>query len=634
MTPKLPLVTLGLLVSSGFGLHAIAQANVSETEPVVIYVNGQTGLNSNVGSSTQPLKTVQAAVNLAAGWNAAGKGVKIILADGVYRESVTVGAPKTIAPTTIEAENTGKAFIDGADILANGRTASSGVVTYPWTDTVTGCSLPSGWYTGMPPVVLANEMVFIDGAPLTQVVSASQLRIGTFFVNQGENEVEIYPFAGVDMNSALVEISDRRATLTVNHSKNLVLRGLVLQHAASCMNQTGASVSSSTNVLLDTVQATWNNWSGLGINSSTDVTVENSTGSYNGGAGLSGYEDVDLLWQNNEADYNNWRGAMVGLYDFAQSGVKLMRAHTATVSGQIAYNNIAQGLWFDTDNTNVTISGAKLVGNIVANLQLEANQGPITLENSNLCSGSGLQLINTADFTMTGNNLYNNGGTSFQNGQLFLAGNPGGRVVQNWETGQETNVFTSGSRINNNSFIGGDPTQYGFNTYLSGTDWSIFLNSLESNDNNWYSPNASAFVIPNGRKVNLGQWHDLSGQDGNSTAEVLSAAAAACTVPAPSYADFQLLARNAASYISAYAVSNGSVSIPLQLRSFGYGMVQLSVSGLPSGVTASFSSSLLSSGASVLTLTASKSAGAQTVPVTVIASGKNRVHTLTVWVAL
>ncbi|HEX5235723.1 MAG TPA: right-handed parallel beta-helix repeat-containing protein [Silvibacterium sp.] len=242
------------------------------------------------------------------------------------------------------------------------------------------------------------------------------------------------------------------------------------------------------------------------MNDSTNVTVENTVGNYNGGPGLDGYKDLDLLWQNNETDYNNWRGAQVGLYDFAQGGTKLMRAHTANVIGQKSYNNAAQGLWFDTDNMNITVDDAQLVGNLVGNLQLEANEGPVSVKNSTFCSGGGIQLINTAGITMSGNVLYNNGGLSFQNGQIFLAGNPGGREVTNWQTGQVTNVYTKNATIENNVIIGVGSSQYVFNTYLSGNDWSEYINNLTSNSNHWYNAsNSTAFGVSSHQTTTFGR---------------------------------------------------------------------------------------------------------------------------------
>src|SRR6185437_14499158 len=258
-----------ILVALACG-HAHAQATITGGQGSWLYVDGQAGSDANPGTSVKPLKTIQAGVNKALSQNAAGVATVLSIKAGVYREAVTMGATRTSAPLTIEAATAGSVYIDGADVLTSSYKSSGSVYAYPWTDTVKGCPLPSNWYTGMPPIVQANEMVFLNGKPLTQVMSASQLIPGTFFVNSSYQELDIDPPSGTDMSTAKVEVAARRTTLTVNGASNLVLSGLVLQHAASCMNVDGANINSGNNILIDHVQANWNNWGGLGVKSSTN----------------------------------------------------------------------------------------------------------------------------------------------------------------------------------------------------------------------------------------------------------------------------------------------------------------------------------------------------------------------------
>ena len=549
-----------------------------------------------------------------------------MIAPGTYRETLNINSTGN-GTITLQASTPGTAVVDGSNVLTGWSKSSSTIYSAYWKDTVGGCSLPANWYTGMPPVVQANEMVFVNGVLMTQVMSSSQLRAGTFYVNKGSSQVQLYPPSGTNMATAKVEIAARRSVLTVNGGKNLVFRGLTFQHAASCMNQTAVNINSSSYILLDHDTANWNNWGGIGVNGGKYVTVQYITASHNGGEGLGSWEATSSTWSNNETDFNNWRGAMVGLYDFAQGGTKVMHARTATVTGQKSYYNESQGLWFDTDNENVTINGAKLVGNVVGNLQLEASEGPILVENSTFCNGSGVQVLNTSGITFTGNTFYNNGGASFQNAQLFLAGNASGRTFTNWTTGHSTTTWTTGMKLQNNNFVAIGSSQYVFNTYVSGTQWSKFVGSLSSNYNHWYnSATTSDFGIPGGNSTTLSGWRSTTHQDSSST---WASASASCGGPSSVYPDFQLLAHNAASYVASYTMSGGRLSIPLQLRSFNYGTVTLSASGLPSGVSASFSNSSLASGNTTLTLTASKSASSQTALITIFGVSGSRVHAIT-----
>jgi hypothetical protein len=635
MNSKSISVLLAIAACTITAARANAQARVTENEPVTLYVSSAHGSDANPGTSAKPFATIQAGVNGAAAQNRKGLGVKVLVEAGTYRETVNIGHFSNAASFTLEAANAGTAAIDGADVLTKWSSVGHGVYAFPWTDSVTGCSLPHAWYSDMPSVALANDMFFVNGATMSQVMSAGQLRPGTFYVNEAYKQVEVAPPAGTDMDTAVFEVAARRSTLTVHDAKNLVVRGLVLEHGASCMNTTAATVNSSRNVLFDSDVVLWNNWSGLGFNSSTDITVENTIGSNNGGVGLAGWRIINGLWQNNETDYNNWRGAMVGLYDFGQGGIKLMLIHGGSVVGHASYNNQAQGLWFDTDNENITVSGATLVGNLVGNMQIELNKGPIAVNNSSFCSGGGVQILETDDLTLTGNHFYGNGGTTFQNAQLFLGGKTYGRSMRNWQTGVTSNVISNNVTLSGNTFTGTDATQYLFNTYLGGSDWNEFADSLKSNNNVWYNDQKQvAYGIPDGKHINLSGWRSLLSQDENSSWALADAANTGCSVPTPAYPDFQMQAHNAASYTAAYKMANGTVAIPLQLKSFNFGSVSLSVSGLPKGVSASFTVPTLTSGHSVLKLTATSAAATEQVPVTIFGTSGGRVHSITVWVAV
>jgi hypothetical protein len=273
-------------------------------------------------------------------------------------------------------------------------------------------------------------MVFVNGTALTQSVASADVKPGTFFFSDGSQMMHIAPPAGTNMSTAVVEVATRSTTFSMANRSNVVLRGLAFQHAANCINSSGATINSSTNVLLDSVQAARNNWGGLSISTSTNVTVQNSVFNYNGGVGFTGTKNKNILYNFNESDYNNWRGAQGAFYDWAMGGTKFFQTHGGTVKNQYSYNNQAQGLWFDTDNKNVTIHNATLSGNVQAALQIERNQGPLTLENSVLCSsGAGVNVLTSTGLTIQNNTFYDNSGTNKAQAEIFIGGQAGGRVI-------------------------------------------------------------------------------------------------------------------------------------------------------------------------------------------------------------
>jgi len=470
-------------------------------------------------------------------------------------------------------------------------------------------------------------MIFVNGNPLTQVMAWADLKPGTFFMNPTYAVLHIYPPTGTDMSTAVVEAAVRGTTFAVENRSNIVLRGLVFKQAADCMMTTSANIYSSSNVLIDSVQALWNNWGGLGIYSSNNVTVQNSVASHNGGVGFYGDKDQNVLLNFNESDYNNWRGAQSAFYDWGMGGTKLFKMRNTTVQNHFSYNNEAQGLWFDTDNQHITINNATLSGNVQAALQIERNEGPLMLENSRLCSsGQGVNVLTSAAVTIQNNTFYNNSGTNKVQAEIFVGGQAGGKIITDWITGQSHQLFTTGMVISGNTFLNASAGQLVFSTYLGGTDWTQFASTLNSSNNTWYDPaTASSFKIVNGKVVGLSTWQSAVQTDYSSVWQAPAASPTnACTAPAPTYADFHVNLDN-----DNYTMSAGKAIATVHVNSFGYGPVSLQAEGMPSGVTASLSQTSLSSGTVTLTFNSTTSAAVQTVPITLFGVSGSRVHSAT-----
>jgi hypothetical protein len=614
-----------------FATHANSQANVTENQKTFIYVDSSMGSDSNSGTSASPLRTVQAAVSKANTNNQKSIGTKIIVNAGVYREQVSIGSVYrgSSVPLTIEAATTGTAVIAASDVLKNwvADSGNSSVYSSPWQNRFGYCALPSGWPINFASIALRTEMIFVNDVPLTQVMSYSSLQAGTFYVNEGSSAIHVYPPAGTNMQSAVVEAAMRQGTISVSGRSNVVLRGLVLRHARSCVNTAGAKLYNSNNVLIDSVQALWNNSGGLGIFSSSNVTVQNSIASHNGGVGFQGNRAQNVLFDFSESDYNNWRGAQAAFYDWAMGGTKLFAMRNVTVQNHFSYNNQAQGLWFDTDNKNITMNNVTLAGNVQAALQIERNEGPITLENSTLCSsGVGVNVLTSEKVTIKNNTFYNNGGTNKGQAEIFIAGTHYGINITDWQTGQTYHLYTTGTVLSGNTFANAGAGQNVFGTYLNSSDWSAFANSLTASGNRWYDPAmSSSFKVVNGKMVNLTGWQSATGTDYNSSWEApTTSPVEACKVPAPTFTDFNVNLDN-----RNYTMSGGKAVSTIRVNSFGSDAVSLRAMGMPSGVSASISNANLVSGVATLTLSATNSAANQTVPITLWATSGDRVHSVT-----
>ncbi len=629
MLPRKALFALLPAILAVFGIRASAQAHVTEGQSTYLFVDANSGNDGHSGAKTSPLKTIQAAVDKADTNNERNVGTKIIVNAGVYRETVNISAYRSTGATlTIQAAVTGTAVIAGSNVLSGWSRESSGIYTHVWTPNLGTCAIPGDWPGSIPTIARRTEMLFVNGKPVTQVMSTSQLRPGTFFVSEGGNLIYLDPPSGTAMSSASIEAAERRQTLAISGRSDIVLRGLVFRHAANCVNTSGVAVNGSTNILFDSDQLLWNNWGGLGIYGTNDVTVQNSVANYNGGVGFMGANDQNVLFSFNQSDYNNWRGAQGNLYDWGMGGAKFLYMRNTTVQNHFSYHNLAQGLWFDTDNKNITINNATLAGNTMAGVQLEADEGPITVENSHVCSsGSGVNILNVEKLTIKNNSFYNNSGTGiYDPAEIFVAGFAGGHKITDWLTGQAYNLMTTNTVLTGNTFENAASGQNVFGTYLAGNDWTQFAYSLNAGSNKWYDPStSSSFKIENGKAVTLGGWQSATGTDYSSKwAKPSTSPAGACGIPSPSYPDFAVYFTR-----ETYSMSGGAATASLRVNSYNYGTVSLYFTGLPSGVSASLSTKSLSSGAVTVKFGASKTAKRETVPVTLWAVSGSRVHTVT-----
>lgn len=630
---------LTALAIAGTRAHSQAIGTLNLNQSSAIYVDSQKGSDVNsdavtAGSTAAPLQTIQAAVNLANTRNKQSLGSTIIVNPGVYRESINISSVsgQTAAPLTIQASTTGATVISGSNVLTGWQPVSghSGTYWHSWTYNFGTCPIPTGWPGYIPTIARRTEMVFVNSVPLTQVLSESQLHPGTFFVDEATNQILITPPSGTSVSTAKIEAAVRPTIFTVFGRSNVTVKGMVFQHANSCINKPAAIISGSSNVVVNQVQAVWNNWGGLQLAGDSNVTVENSIASHNGGVGFMGDQDVSTTFDYVESDFNNWRGAEGAFYNWGMGGTKLFQMHTATVENFYAYGNQAQGLWFDTDNKNITVNNATSSGNIMSALQLEANEGPILVESSHLCSSlAGATVLNNEKLTMKYTSFYNNGGFGQYPGEIFIAGRPNGHTISDWQTGQSYDLYTSGTVLTGNNFQDASSGQHVFGTYLNGTDWSKFAYSLASSGNRWYDPSTSySFMLPSAHLVNFSQWKSAVGTDYSSFWSLISVSGP-CAIPSQTYKDFAVNVDR-----ETYTMSAGHTNIGVKVANYGYGTVNLSVSGLPSNVSASLSHSSIYSGVLTLSLSATKYATRQTVPITIWGISGSRVHPVTVNVTI
>jgi hypothetical protein len=534
--------------------------------------------------------------------------------------------------------------LSGADRYTGwSYTNRAGVYQHSWTP-IGVSSVPNQFPTTLAPIAYRREEAFVNGIMLTQVMQYALLTPGTFYVDDNARQIYVAPAAGTDIQTADVELTRRSNIFTISHRQNIVVRGLSFVYAMANMNRSPININSSSNILIDQIHANWNGWTGFGVHGGRNITIKNSVFSHNAGQGFNGVRIINLLFLNDETDQNGWRSAQAGFYDFAMGGAKFFNERATQVTGLRSFHNYAQGLWFDTDNRDIVIDGAQLIGNFNPNLQIELNAGPITLTNSLLCHGGvGLNLINAANLTVSNSAFISNGGTARHQANIYMAGKQGGRHFTDWQTGEYHNIISTNLTFEGNTVLDSAPSQATFSTYLTGSDWREFQSTLTSDHNNWFDVAKANPFIQSGKTHTMASWQQLTGQDLRSSwqAPVLSNATAAnCALPSVPVYDFQIFS-DAPFAGHPYEMSKGRVQAALQLYEYQsqsaapsspFSGFQLSIVGLPSGVSASFSPATTNARglAFTLNLSAASWVHSQTSFITVVAKRNGLVRTLTV----
>jgi parallel beta-helix repeat protein len=204
----------------------------------------------------------------------------------------------------------------------------------------------------------------------------------------------------------------RETVLSITNGSNMIVRGIVFEHAASKINsgQSAAYNLRSANIVWDNCEFRWNNWTGFETLHSSHITFLNTVSNYNGFKGMALYNNDDLLFEDVETSYNNWRGYRAGFLGWAVAGIKGYWNDNIEIRGHKAVGNMTSAIWFDTDVTNVTIDHAYYVRNLGEGIFLEASSGPITITNSIIAHNqkNGIRIGHAEYATLERNVIYNN----------------------------------------------------------------------------------------------------------------------------------------------------------------------------------------------------------------------------------
>ncbi len=420
----------GAAGQTGTGGNAGAGGNASQTgvdpykELEQLHVNGEAAntSDSNPGTKDKPLATVSEGLSRAVKNRGGGKGTRVWIHPGVYRETVkgNYSAASGGKLIVLQATDANKARIAGSDYFT-GWKKDAGIYSHTWTQDwfTKECSGGSGKEACNPnPGSLSGlgvrrELVFIDGKLLDpqKTLADTQKNAASFYVDEQADKLYLNPPSGVTPDKALVEVGMRERLLEVRGLSDLVLKGLTFEHAVTKQKSTEGAVrlADQDNVLIEDCQIVHNSWDGLGLASTKGLVIRRSKINHNGFNGLAAHIIEDTLIEDTEASFNNWRGGKLGgLYGWSV-GNKILKSRKLLVRRMTANDNDTHGLWLDYDHEDTVVEDSEFCRNREAGIITEANQGPIVIRGNKLCeNGSGLQTRETHKLDVLNNTFTDN----------------------------------------------------------------------------------------------------------------------------------------------------------------------------------------------------------------------------------
>ena len=508
-----------LIVAMAKGLAAQTEKTSGEgqiTATIYVAQNDPRATDSNPGTRILPVLTLNRALMLATRNLQERIATRILVARGVYRESLTLRNLQQYGdtPLVLEAEAKGQAVITGSERWTDWKKIGVDLYVHPWNLNWGLGPYPAGWEKqNLAPIIRRREMVFVGDSSFHQALSMVELQSSdrSFFVSEPEHRIYVRLPSERGSESSDIEVTTRSTLLEAQGMHNLTLRGLVFEHAGSSIDEAAVSLDNCDKVVIDRCEFRWNNWTGLSLRSSRDVSAFDNEASYNGGAGMTLWRMKNIDFESNETSFNNWRGELGGFRGWAVAGIKSLRIHNGIFRKHRAVDNHARGFWLDFDCANVTVEDGFFCRNASDGAFVEGSQGPIDINKSIICHNQkGLVIANSPNATLRQNIVYGNAGA-----QILVGGEAGGRLTTDWETNRAMVLDTLRLKLVSNAVVA-QPGQQLMVIQLTSDQTRSLLSSLTSNENTWYGPTDQALFEVAGKRMDFASWREIGGQDSNS----------------------------------------------------------------------------------------------------------------------
>jgi nitrous oxidase accessory protein NosD len=400
--PSSPSVAVFTALVAGLAVLPAGAAAASEAAPRTLVVSRH-GSDSGSGSADSPLRSIATAIDRAP------SGGTVVVRGGSYHESVTIPPGKQV---TLTAAPGAHVWLDGSQRVRRWHETTNGFVhrgwhvsfdaspTYTWgapDNTAPGWSFVNDQH----PMAAHPDQVWVGGRPQQQVADRSQLRPGTFYVDERHDRL----FLGSDPGSREVRASTIAKALSIRGAGSSV-HGIGIRRFAPSVPHMGAVTVEARGVTLSRMRVVENATTGLHV-TAADAVLRRVRTDRNGMLGMSAtYADglrlVGVVSHRNNTEGFNYAPVAGGIKIGRTQGVRVVRA---SVTG-----NAGTGLWFDESTRRIRVFDSTLSGNRGHGLALEISDDARVADTVIAGNdGDGMKINDTSRVSLWNNTVVDNG---------------------------------------------------------------------------------------------------------------------------------------------------------------------------------------------------------------------------------
>jgi Right handed beta helix region len=514
---------------------------------VTLHLDPSATATAGDGSLSKPFQRFKEAYDAMQPLKEAGQNVRILFYPGMYRQRIFDdqetpfwGIPDNNAQLVLEAKTPGKAVITGSDVWNDWQAQGAGLWTRDWPYAF-DATIPKSGGPPVPAGAVRREAVWVAGSRLKQVLALNALTPGSFFVDDAAKRISLKLEGNVNPNAGQTEVAVRGKLFYIWNVSNFTLRGLTFTHSADGFAQSAVAAQRGQgkrckNFTVENVRVEENGQGGL--ESYCDNTVfRGNVVNANGFAGMLGGVSSGWTVEDNETNRNGWRSWAFGYKGWATAGLKFGLVSNIVIRRHKSLDNEADGLWIDTQNTNVTLEDSLIARNKWDGLFFEASDGPFVARNNTICNNGLTDMIlgSVRQVRLENNRILSFGALNTevpsQNLAVLLGETRRKEPGDSGEVSRAEYPLRDITLTGNTIVAGGGRMLVGSYWYFSDEndpnapqskiDFEAFITSFRSSRNTWFAEIQKAYSIAS----NLGYaedrdfagWRTVTGQDGDSS---------------------------------------------------------------------------------------------------------------------